>query len=90
MEVVETFLGSGTVFPLSGVLISEPGFPIDLQLILDIPPCSKVKYPGLAISTLQATLLVPSTVSGVNLPPPTSVMSPTSPSQATFSVSIYV
>ena len=45
MKVVDTLLGSDTFFSLSDLLVSDPDTPVNLHLILDIPPGSKVRQP---------------------------------------------
>ena len=56
---VGLWLGSELGSPLGALLDSETWIPVVLQLILGIPPGSKVRYPDLVGSTLQATAVVP-------------------------------
>ena len=60
--------------------------PVGLQLIVDISTWSKSRWPGLVVSTSQATLVVPPSGSCPNVPSPPSGTCLTSPSQNTLSV----
>ena len=69
-ETVGISQGFGLCLPLGDLLDADTGPPICLQLIVDIPPGSKLIYPDLVLSTLQTTLTVTLEGYGVNLPPP--------------------
>ena len=73
-----------------------PGFPdrlwdlasFWLQLIVEIPPGSKVRYPDLVVPSLRATLVVPTLGSCPKFPPPSYVTYLTSPSRATLAINL--
>ena len=58
-DTVVFLLGYELGFPLGDLLYSETWPPVIFQLVLDIPPGSKLGFPYLVVSTSQATLLVP-------------------------------
>ena len=51
-------LGSKIGLPMWALIYSETWPPVGLQLIVDILPGSNLRYPGLMVSTSQATLVV--------------------------------
>ena len=63
--------------------------PVDLKLILDGPPGSKVRYPDLVRSTSRATLAVLTSGYCLKFQSPPSGTRPTSPSRSTLDVTIY-
>ena len=69
VKVVETLLGFKTVFYLSDLLVSEPKSTVDLQLILDSPTGSKVRYPDLVETHFKSKLMVSPSGYGVKFPP---------------------
>ena len=60
------WLGSELGSPLWDLLDSDTWPPVSLQLIVDIPPGSKVRYPDFVGSPLWDTLAVPPSVSCPN------------------------
>ena len=68
---VDLWLGSEIGYPLGYLLDYEIWTPVVLQLIVDIPPGSKVRYPDLVGSPSQYTIDVPPSWSCPIFPPPT-------------------
>ena len=63
---VGPYLGSNIVCPLEYLIVSDPNNHVYLQVVVDNPPGSKVRYPDSVVSPLRATLAVSSIVSGAN------------------------
>ena len=80
---------SGLGLPLGYLLDSHPGTFYSIQLFMDSPPASKVRYHGLLGYSLRDTLAEDPAVSGVKLLPHPSGTCPNSPLQATLAVPIY-
>ena len=80
--------GIWTPPPLWDLIVSETWPPVGLQLIVDIPTVSKVRYPDLVVSTLRATLAVTPSVSYPKFLPPTSGTCLTYTSQTTLAATI--
>ena len=59
VEPVGFWLGYELGLSLGDLIDSETCPPVGLQLIVDIPPGSKVRYPDLVVSPSRATLVVP-------------------------------
>ena len=58
-DTVGFLLRSELGSPLGALPDYENLPPVGLQLIMDIPPGSKVRHPDLMVSPLQATIAVP-------------------------------
>ena len=74
---------------LGDLLDSETWNPVGLQVIVDIPPGSKVIYPDLEGSTSRAALAVPPLGYCQKFPPPPSGTCLTSTFISTLAVNIY-
>ena len=72
-------MGSNLGSPLGSLLDSDTWPPVDIQMMVDIPPGAKVRHPELVVSTSQATLAVSPSGSCPNFLAPSSGMCPTSP-----------
>ena len=70
------------------ILYSETWSPVGLQLVVYIPPGSKLIYSELVVSLLRGTLAVPPSKSCPKFPPPLSGKFLTYPSRATLSVTL--
>ena len=67
--VVGNSLGSDILWPLGYLLGSDIGPPLGLQLIVDSPYGSKVRYHDFVVSPSRATLAVPPGLSIVDIAP---------------------
>ena len=72
-------LGSELDWLLGYLLDSDTWPPVGFQLIVDIPPRSKVRYPDLVGSPVQSTLTVTTSGYFSKCPPPPYGTCPTSP-----------
>ena len=73
-EQVDFWLVSKVGFLLGDLLYYETWPPVRIQLIVDIPPRSKLRYPDFVGSPLQAILAVPTSGSCPKVSPPPSGM----------------
>ena len=81
VRTVRPYTGSVLVWSLGVLLCSKDGPPVGLQLILDIPYGSKLRYPDLMEYPSRYTLALPPELIGVDFAPPPSGTCPTLPRQ---------
>ena len=87
-DLVDFLLGSKISSPLEALLDSDTWTPVGLQLIVEIPSGSNVRYPDLVSSPSRATLEVPPSGSCPKFPPPPSETGLTHPSQEKLSATL--